>query len=109
MNLPSEKETDLAIALVQKRFFLPSALEMIKSLRNATGEKILGKTEKFRRCFKPLQAMNEAINKVLAGGSEESEELRRWRTQEARLGWEDAELARNGHALLQITRPSSDE
>ena len=58
LNLPSATETCLAITFSQKRSFLPSALETIKSLRNPIGEKILDKTNKFRRCFKPMKVTN---------------------------------------------------
>ena len=85
LNLPSATETNLAIAFGQNRFFLASALETTKSLRNATGKKILDKVEKFRRCFKPLQKMNEMSSEMLAGGIEEANELRRRHNQEKYL------------------------
>ena len=103
LSLPSSIETDLAIAFGQKRFFLASALETIKSLRNAIGEKILDKTEKFRKCFKPLQVTNKTSSEMLAGGMEEANGLRRRRhNKELRAGWEDAELMNNGRRLLKI-------
>ena len=72
-------------------------------------EKILHKTEKFRRYFKPLQITNETTSKTLAGGVEEAKEWRRRHAQETCLGWEDAKLMNNGRVLLQTTLPSSDE
>ena len=82
LNLPSATETDLAIAFGQKTFFLRSTLETIKSLRNATGEKIHDKTEEFRRCFKPLQITNKITSKTLDGGIEEANELVQMHAQE---------------------------
>ena len=46
LNLPSATETDLEIALGQRRFSLRSTRETIKILRNAIGEIILDKTKK---------------------------------------------------------------
>ena len=81
----------------------------MKSLRNTTLERILDKTEKFRRCFKPLQITNETPRKTLAGVIEEANELRRRKNHEQYVRQEDAELMNNGWMLLQNSRSSSDE
>ena len=96
LSLPSAKETDLAIFFGQKMFLLASALETIKRLRNAIGEKILDKTEKFIRCFKPLHSMNKISSETLAGGMEEANELRQRHDQEMHAGWEDTKIMNNG-------------
>ena len=100
-GLTSATETDLAIAFGQNIFFLASTLKATQSLRNAIGDKIFDKTEKFKRCFKPLHTTNKTSSEMSAGGMKEANELRRRHNQELRIGWEDAELTRNGRMLLQ--------
>ena len=95
LNLPSATENDLAIAFGQKRFSLPSALETIENFRNAIGEKVHAKTDKFRKCFKPLKIISEITSKTLTGEIEEANDLRRSYTQEQCLGREDFQIINN--------------
>ena len=89
--------------------FLASAMKTRQRLWNTTGKKIFDKTEKFRRCFKPLHTTNETSSETLAGRTGEANELRWRRNKEFHAGWEDTELTSNGRMLLQNTVTKSNE